>query len=43
MNNTIAIEDLIKAGAHFGHPTSRWHPGFSNYISMKKMVSISLI
>ena len=36
MNNTIAIEDLITAGAHFGHPTSRWHPGFRNYISMKK-------
>ena len=34
--NHISIEDLIKAGAHFGHPTSRWHPGFSNYISMKK-------
>jgi len=32
----ILIEELIKAGAHFGHPTSRWHPGFSNYISMKK-------
>ncbi len=34
--NHLSIEDLIKAGAHFGHPTSRWHPGFSNYISMKK-------
>ena len=34
--NHISIEDLIKAGAHFGHPTSRWHPGFSNYIYMKK-------
>jgi len=34
--NHIPIEELIKAGAHFGHPTSRWHPGFSNYISMKK-------
>jgi len=32
----ISIEKLIKAGAHFGHPTSRWHPRFSNYISMKK-------
>ena len=32
----ISIEELIKAGAHFGHPTSRWHPGFNNYISMKK-------
>ena len=32
----ISIEALIKAGAHFGHPTSRWHPRFKNYISMKK-------
>ena len=34
--NQISIEELIKAGAHFGHPTSRWHPSFSDYISMKK-------
>ena len=34
--NHISVEELIKAGAHFGHPTSRWHPGFSNYIAMKK-------
>ena len=34
--NHISVEELIKAGAHFGHPTSRWHPGFSSYISMKK-------
>ncbi|SVE30717.1 uncharacterized protein METZ01_LOCUS483571, partial [marine metagenome] len=34
--NHVSIEELIKAGAHFGHPTSRWHPRFSNYISMKK-------
>ena len=32
----ISVEELIKAGAHFGHPTSRWHPAFNNYISMKK-------
>ena len=32
----ISIEALIKAGAHFGHPTSRWHPRFRNYITMKK-------
>ena len=34
--NHISIEELINAGAHFGHPTSRWNPRFSNYISMKK-------
>ena len=34
--NVISVEELISAGAHFGHPTSRWHPRFDNYISMKK-------
>ena len=34
--NVISVEQLIAAGAHFGHPTSRWHPRFGNYISMKK-------
>ena len=34
--NHITVEELIKAGAHFGHPTHRWNPNFKNYISMKK-------
>ncbi len=34
--NVISVEDLIAAGAHFGHPSSRWHPSFNDYISMKK-------
>lgn len=34
--NHITIEELIKAGAHFGHPTHRWNPNYQNYISMKK-------
>ena len=34
--NDISVEELINAGAHFGHPTSRWNPRFENYISMKK-------
>jgi len=34
--NVISVEELINAGAHFGHPTSRWNPRFENYISMKK-------
>ena len=34
--NVMSVDDLIAAGAHFGHPTSRWHPGFIDYISMKK-------
>ena len=34
--NQITVEELIKAGAHFGHPTHRWNPNYQNYISMKK-------
>ena len=34
--NHLTVEELIKAGAHFGHPTHRWDPNFKNYISMKK-------
>ena len=34
--NHITVEELIKVGAHFGHPTHRWNPNFKNYISMKK-------
>ena len=32
----LTVEELIKAGAHFGHPTHRWNPNYKNYISMKK-------
>ena len=24
--NQLTVEELIKAGAHFGHPTHRWNP-----------------
>jgi len=34
--NHLTVEELIKAGAHFGHPTHRWDPNYKNYISMKK-------
>ena len=34
--NHVTVEELIKSGAHFGHPTHSWHPNFKNYISMKK-------
>ena len=34
--NYIEIEELIKVGAHFGHPTSKWNPKFSPYIATKK-------
>ncbi len=30
------IEELLKAGAHFGHLTSRWHPRMEPYIFMKR-------
>jgi len=34
--NQLTVEELIEAGAHFGHPTHRWNPNFKDYISMKK-------
>ena len=39
--NQITIEQLIKAGAHFGHPTHRWNPNYHNYISMKNAIEDS--
>ncbi len=32
----ITIEDMLKAGVHFGHPTSKWDPNFKPFIAMKK-------
>jgi len=32
----LKIEDLIKAGAHFGHPVSKWDPNFNPFIIDKK-------
>lgn len=32
----VTIEDLLKAGAHFGHLTSRWHPNFEPYIFVER-------
>lgn len=31
-----AIEDLLKAGTHFGHLTSRWNPKMRSYIFMER-------
>lgn len=31
-----AIEDLLKAGTHFGHLTSRWNPKMKSYIFMER-------
>jgi small subunit ribosomal protein S2 len=31
-----SIEELLKAGTHFGHLTSRWHPRMEKYIFMDR-------
>ena len=30
------VEDLLKAGSHYGHLTSRWHPRMKKYIFMER-------
>ncbi len=30
------IKELLEAGAHFGHQTSRWHPRMKRYIFTKR-------
>ena len=32
----INIEDLLKSGAHYGHPVSKWNPQFKPFIAAKK-------
>ena len=32
----LNTESLSNVGAHFGHPSSKWHPNFSKFISSKK-------
>lgn len=32
----VDIKQLLEAGAHFGHKTSRWHPKMSPYIHSKR-------
>ena len=32
----LNVEKLIKAGAHFGHPVSKWNPKFKKFISTAK-------
>jgi len=34
--NEVDIKQLLEAGAHFGHKTSRWHPKMSAYIHSKR-------
>ncbi|MFH1002738.1 MAG: 30S ribosomal protein S2 [Chloroflexota bacterium] len=36
MPETTTIKQLLEAGAHFGHQTSRWHPRMKRYIFTKR-------
>ena len=39
--NILNAENLIKSGAHFGHPVSKWNPQFKKFIlSIKNGVHI---
>ncbi|MFB6272225.1 MAG: 30S ribosomal protein S2 [Salinibacter sp.] len=35
-SHRVTIEELLKAGAHFGHLTSRWNPRMEDYIFMER-------
>ena len=36
MPDTTTIKELLEAGAHFGHQTSRWHPAMKKYVFTKR-------
>ena len=36
MPDTVTVKQLLEAGAHFGHQTSRWHPHMEKYIFTKR-------
>src|SRR5680860_1087539 len=36
MSKTPKIEDMLKAGMHFGHRTNRWHPKMKPFIYTSK-------
>ena len=36
MSDTVTIKQLLEAGAHFGHLTSRWNPRMKKYIFTKR-------
>lgn len=36
MQTKIDIKQLLEAGVHFGHKTSRWHPKMAQYIHSKR-------
>ena len=36
MSDSVTIKQLLEAGAHFGHQTSRWNPRMKKYIFTKR-------
>jgi len=36
LTDPVTIKQLLEAGAHFGHQTSRWHPRMKRYIFTKR-------
>jgi len=36
MATSVDVKQLLEAGAHFGHKTSRWHPKMAPYIHSKR-------
>lgn len=36
MGSNVDIKQLLEAGAHFGHKTSRWHPKMAEFIHSKR-------
>src|ERR1700722_14611152 len=36
MATDVDIKQLLEAGAHFGHKTSRWHPKMAQYIHSRR-------
>ncbi len=36
MPENVSVKQLLEAGAHFGHQTSRWHPRMKKYIFTKR-------
>ncbi len=39
MTVKVDMKELLEAGAHFGHKTSRWHPKMAPYIHSKRQDS----
>ena len=39
MSEKVDIKQLLEAGVHFGHKTSRWHPKMAPYIHSKRQDS----